>query len=587
MVGGSGTAARAPRPTPKRVAKAKQRRGSQLGFDFDGGPRADKHLPEIAALIDSEQFDLITRPSSGIVAIQGGAGSGKTTVALHRIAYLAFSDKRVNPRKFLFVVPSQSLVRYVVDVLPSLGVHGVPVMTYTDWATKTRTKLVGGGKGKYNDSTPDAVSRLKKHPRMEEALRSYISSQVELFVSELRQTGSSTEDVEKNGDADAMVTQWGHFERNPMVPRLRKLAFWGRKAPISSGSRVALESLTRRWIARADDVRTDWGELLTDEERLTRIMEGAPHLRSTDVSSAVKWTSKQLDEIDTDEVSTADGRSLDEETNAGRLDYEDDPILLRLVQLKRGGLFDRKGNETRYQHVAIDEAQDRSAMETRVLIEAAEGAKNKQKKRSITLAGDMAQRVVFDNAIESWDELLESVGLSGTEVSPLAISYRSTAEVMALAREILGPELDSGDPLVARSGRPVEIHELGNAGEAVAFLGDALRSLMGREPTASVAVLARYPEQADIYYSGLVRAEVPHLRRVRRDDFTFRPGIDVTETGQVKGLEFDYVILVDVNAGSYGDNRESRHLLHIGATRAAHQLWIVTTGRPSKLLPET
>jgi DNA helicase-2/ATP-dependent DNA helicase PcrA len=98
-------------------------------------------------------------------------------------------------------------------------------------------------------------------------------------------------------------------------------------------------------------------------------------------------------------------------------------------------------------------------------------------------------------------------------------------------------------------------------------------------------VLARYPEQADAYYAGLQRAEVPRLRRVRRDDFAFQPGIDVTEVSQVKGLEFDYVVMVDVNAASYPDNRESRHLLHIGATRAAHQLWLVPAGDASPLIP--
>jgi len=85
--------------------------------------------------------------------------------------------------------------------------------------------------------------------------------------------------------------------------------------------------------------------------------------------------------------------------------------------------------------------------------------------------------------------------------------------------------------------------------------------------------------------SALARAEVPQLRRVRRQDFAFAPGVDVTDVGQVKGLEFDYVILLDVNATSYPDTVEARHLLHIGATRATHQLWLVSTGPVSPLLP--
>jgi DNA helicase-2/ATP-dependent DNA helicase PcrA len=123
-------------------------------------------------------------------------------------------------------------------------------------------------------------------------------------------------------------------------------------------------------------------------------------------------------------------------------------------------------------------------------------------------------------------------------------------------------------------------------GEAVAFVADALRSLVGREPAASVALLTRHTGQADAWWAALARAEVPQLRRVRRQDFQFSPGIDVTDVGQVKGLEFDYVILLDVNETSYPDTVEARHLLHIGATRATHQLWLVATGPLSPLVQD-
>jgi DNA helicase-2/ATP-dependent DNA helicase PcrA len=106
------------------------------------------------------------------------------------------------------------------------------------------------------------------------------------------------------------------------------------------------------------------------------------------------------------------------------------------------------------------------------------------------------------------------------------------------------------------------------------------------EPLASVAVLTRTPEQAIEYARGLQNAEVPNTRLIADQDFPFKPGVDVTDVKQVKGLEFDYVVLVEVTASSYPDNPESRHLLHIAATRAAHQLWIMTSDRPSPLLPK-
>src|SRR5690606_40522360 len=119
------------------------------------------------------------------------------------------------------------------------------------------------------------------------------------------------------------------------------------------------------------------------------------------------------------------------------------------------------------------------------------------------------------------------------------------------------------------------------------FLGEALRNLMRREPSASVALITRYPQQAVTYYEGLRVAEVPGVRLVARQDFTFSPGIDVTDVRQVKGLEFDYVILLDPTQQNYPEAIESRHLLHIAATRSAFQLWLVNSGQASRLLPRS
>ena len=98
---------------------------------------ASKHLPDIAALIDPEQFDLITAASSGVIVIRGSAGSGKTTVALHRISFLCYDQpKRFRPDRMLFVVWGRAMRDYVAHVLPALGVRGIPVVTWSKWARK-------------------------------------------------------------------------------------------------------------------------------------------------------------------------------------------------------------------------------------------------------------------------------------------------------------------------------------------------------------------------------------------------------------------------------------------------------------------
>jgi ATP-dependent DNA helicase UvrD/PcrA len=609
LQGGQGTAARPPRPgtTPPARPRAHAPAPHRLGIHSGPVPRADKHLPEIAALIDAEQFALITAPTSGLVLIQGGAGSGKTTVALHRVAYLNFADPhRFRPKKLLVIVPSHALQQYVAGVIPSLGVSGVPVHTYRGWVSAMRRRVLPGTGGKYSDDTPDAVARTKKHPALLLLLEKVVVDQTEAAGREIAA-----------GDADA-AAEWAKGEGRPLIPRLRRLGAWLEGQP--QGARHhQLDTAIRRLRRRAADVVTDWAETLTDIAllRTTGLPDG-------DLLATVSWASRQRDApaeeeyqgIDPERLTGVDGLPIDGvsgggsgaasggasgggsrgasrgETGAasddeggtgpaGRLDPEDDALLLRLAQLKHGGLIDRKTkDEVRYEHVAIDEAQDLAAVDLKILLEAT------TPQRCVTVAGDPAQRLVFDNAFRDWRSHLHAAGHDAIEVRPLHLSYRSTAEVMRFSRAILGPLADADAPLYARAGAPVELHRFAELGEAAAFLGDALRSLAGREPTASVAVITRHPEQADLIHAGLERAEVPALRRVRREDFTFTPGVDVTDVAQVKGLEFDYVLVMDVSSQSYPDALESRHLLHIAATRAAHQLWLVVTGgEPSPLLP--
>jgi DNA helicase-2/ATP-dependent DNA helicase PcrA len=527
LSGGQGSAAR---PEPR----------GKLGVGPDGQQRLDRHLPEIAALLDPRQFELISAPSAGVVVIQGGAGSGKTTIGLHRMAYLAYRDRaRFTPDRMLVITYGIALRAYISAVLPSLGVDGVPVVTLGDWAESLRKVTVPWLECVYDEETPSAVTKLKKHPAL-----------LELLI--------------ERGKAAA---------RDPKTPK---------------GSRGLVGV---------------WSEVLTDLELLrSRILvgEGAT-MTETEVTLAHRWCAEKcqavVDSDPRDRESPDDlpeesedeqqrRKGIDGQDNDGgqvTIDREDDVLFLRLHQIMIGPL--RKGRASKnsnasglYEHLFVDEAQDLAPVELAVLLECT------TKARSVTLAGDTAQKLFLDNGFSDWRTVLSTLGLTTTEIEPLRIAYRSTAEVLEFARDVLGPLADPIPPVANRHGAPVEAHVFPQAGAAVAFLADALRTLFTHEPRATVGILARFPEQADAYFEGLRRSEVPNLRRVRAQEFTFRPGVDVTEIKQVKGLEFDYVVIVDANESVFPGSDEIRHLLHIGATRAAHQLWILVTGKPSPLL---
>ena len=608
LSGGQGSASRAPRgqPVPPRPTSDKTPRpgGAQLGAERIGfAERVDKHMPEIAALIDKHQFALITEPDSGVVVIQGGAGSGKTTVALHRVAFLSYQKpERFRGTKVMVIVPSEALVRYVSGVLPSLGVPGVPVVTCASWLRHHRQRLLPHLPKEQTAETPPTVARLKKHPLMLKVLDDYVADHATALRSQLAQALIETPESGIGAGAAARVlAEWDARAERPLRSRCRGVRSALGTLPaglLTSGAQHRLDELLRRLSRRAGDVARDWAELLTDPERLWRGLGTAGDVSRAEIAELVEYSQAQQeeveelpDDVDKERFQAVDGQPLDDDSPAGTLDLEDDALLLRLFQLKYGGLEHSSGKGfVRYEHMVLDEVQDLSALEVKTLISCVgiddKGRPPAGTKPSITMAGDVAQRLIFDNGFSTWQELLETVGLPGVQLQRLRIMYRSTAEVMGLSRAVLGPLMTSdSEQEASRHGAPVRAFGFSEPGEAVAFLGEALRSLLAREPTASVALIARHTGTADMFYRGLQRTDVPSLRRVQRHEFTFAPGVDVTDVTQVKGLEFDYVVILDATAAAYPDATEARHLLHIAMTRCAHQLWLIATGTPSPLIP--
>jgi DNA helicase-2/ATP-dependent DNA helicase PcrA len=475
-----------------------------LGTDPDGRERRlDKRLPDIAGLLDADQYDAIGLDAAGFLVVRGSAGSGKTTVALHRIAYLAYQDPSLDAPDVVFFTLSPALRDYVSHVLPGLGVANVRVRTFPEWAEETVRRLLPGLPETRRFDTPDFVRRVKLHPALDLALARQI-------------------------------------ETTPGAPRVAQ-------------------------------VLDDWASVLSNAPLLEKTLLAHPSnaLSPEALRSSVDWCRARHEEL----LAWLEG---DAEAPAA-LDPEDDALLLRAWQRRIGPLPDRgPGPTLRFRHVAVDEVQDFSLLELRVVRGALADPP------SLTLAGDMQQQTA--GALD-WDALLDGLEIPSPELRTLRVAYRSTREIVAFSRALLGPLAEEEMPEVTREGPPVEVFPFTDAGAGVAFLAAALRRLADHEPLASVAVLTPDAALSELYAEGLDRAEVPRVRRVENGRFAFAPGIEVTEIEQAKGLEFDYVVLVDVSAASFPDTPSSRRRLHVAATRAVHQLWVFTGAEPSPLLP--
>ena len=567
----------------------------QLGVAHAGLPLEDKSLWPVTALIDPEQFDLITRPDSGIVVVEGGAGSGKTTIALHRIAYLAYrAPERFRSAAILAIVFNKALAGYVSRLLPALGVTGVRIEVFEDFASGLRRRHFPDLLGAYGETTPFTVVRFKQHPLALALLEAHAARLAAEFRRDLVAELEGTPILEK------VLGAWDALMEGPLALGLVELSRWvdGKMSLPGAGSFGSDWLAARRLKTIIADLLPDpnrpaslavtvWEEAFLNLEHLREMAERLAPGQFTlhQLTEVRNWSIEALGLREEYEGWRAEGREKKREEGDAetpeypRLDREDDALLLLLHTKLVAPLRNRKQRRLRVAHLMIDEAQDFGPLELRLLLDLV------AEPPSITIAGDTDQRTVLHSAFPDWGAMMDYLGLAGTKISPLQVGYRSTEEIMQFSRAVLGPLASDRPWRATRPGAPVVLLRFTDTGQAVALLSQALAELMRSEPTANVALIARYPEQAEEFFHGLAKTDLPQLSWVAEQDFSFQPGVEVTDTLQVKGLEFDYVILVDVDRFTYPEDSPSRHLLHVAATRAAHQLWLVASRPPSPLIP--
>jgi DNA helicase IV len=494
---------------------------------------------DIVATIQAEQDEIIRAPLEQLLTVQGGPGTGKTAVGLHRAAFLLYNHPSLSREGVLVLGPSRAFLRYIAQVLPSLGEEAVVQTTVTDVAPKAKVRV----------HEPMEIRRLKGDLRMAELLRralegrrNLLDQDVSLRVRFARATLSAQR---VNELVSSITSRPAPYKAGRLALRAR-LVSEARRAFRSSGRFGADEP----WFERELTGTEEFGTLL---DTLWPTVSPAALVRDLLASS------DQLDRYATSLLQPSEWPLLLRRKSAsvsGTTWSIDDLALLDEASFLTGG------RTRRYGHVVVDEAQDLTPMQFRMIA-------RRTPTGSVTVLGDLAQ-ATGPWSYGDWSEvraILEG-GSSQPQHAELTLGYRAPGRVLDFASKLLPLSAPGVAPTSSiRQGRteptiravPAQEVPAASLAEAYALMADH----------ALIAVIA--PEELVPELVRLVRRheEVGLLER----DAMSRP-VTIVPAPAAKGLEFDAVVVVEPTLIAGSDPRGLR-LLYVAMTRPIQHLSIV------------
>jgi DNA helicase-2/ATP-dependent DNA helicase PcrA len=559
------------------------------GQSFGTG-RTGQRIPDVSALLDRTQFDLLNRAEDEHLLVLGGAGSGKTTVALHRLASVhAKSPRMFAQDRMMVIVPDIGLCLLSRRILKSLGLSRVRVGTFEEWIADESRRVLKAIPNLICQATPYSVTKLKRHPALLEVFPDLMRHRMETFAEQFaRLMPFAIEWI------PSFLETAGQNLKQKLERAERSLLNFIVETNASSedelsNRRFAIQKAFESFHLQMMNFDTDRQYLFSNRELMERVVASSDGgLLVESVDATLRHTAKQFAPPDftADMVGTGDNsiialdgvdvRDEEQDEYRGTIDIEDCSVVFMLLHYYTGQFTTRHGALGQYMHMVIDEAQEMAPVELQVLGHALSSD------ASVTIAGDAAQQTDPSTTFAAWSAVMQQLRIGHVGGVQLETNYRSPRPVADFARLVLGPLAPTVAPKVKREGVPVLKSRFSDIGHAAIVLREALEELVYAEPRASVAVICRDHETITVFEE--VLKTVPRVRIVRDGRFSFDPGIDITEVSQVKGLEFDYVVIPDATVANYPDQADSRRIMHVAATRAMHQLWVIAVGNPSPII---
>lgn len=539
---------------------------------------ATDKLRDIVTSIQAEQNKIIREPLNQVTVIQGVAGSGKSTIGLHRLSYLLYNEK-LNRHKLIVIAPNRIFLDYISELLPEIDAADIRQMVWDDLAaaiTRRELKLaeaqklemVLAGKDKAGIRLLEDISQLKGSLDFLQVLHAYLEQKAQKFCLKLSDITLFEGQV-----AITAREQLDKFMEDRNMPYNERLRTLIRYITFRVTNHVEVqEALQAKGKAATDQAKRcrkeadgflnqyfkRWGALdLLEAYR--EIFAGKAVFKS------VRDKRYDLDAIRRHTLAVLDARQVEKED------------LAPLAYLSY--LLDGWAHVPRYEHIVVDEAQDLNALEFAVLKKLSDNG-------SFTIMGDLSQGIHSYRSISSWNVLLKEVFADARTVyREILHSYRSAREIVDVFNCVM-PQGSTRAIPVYEIGRKPTLEKMSSQADGICRTIRKIADFLA-QGAKSIGIIVKHEEAAADLHERLLPAAaeagiVQPFHLVSGQAASYQGGISVLPVSLAKGLEFDSVILW--NAAEYTADPLNRRLLYVALSRAMHGLHVMYQGTLTLLL---
>jgi len=551
------------------------------------GKSADDKMHTIVNSIQREQNQIVRDETHRALFVEGPAGSGKTSVALHRIAFLLYRDRdKITSKNILILSPNHLFSDYVSNVLPELGEENVPQMTFQDYVSQSAANLslqfetrsahlehIFANSGDEEAQLRSAGIRFKSSGIFDQALQEYLNWIQTSLVNEYP-------DIEVQGQIIFTQNDWKHYfldsySTMPVTIRLEKIRELiqirmrpfvhalreEKEAALIAGDEEVNEKVIKA-LARIQ-ARQQLQPLIDKVDRLTSLnpLEEYRRLYSKN-SRLVQFLANKL---------PAKWHDIRKQSlafmNQGILPYEDIPPFLYFQGVLQG--FAAKPD---IKHLVIDEAQDYTSLQYKIMVHLFPNS-------SWTVVGDPAQTLHPFLHTATFKTASTIINIEKQFMVRLTRSYRSTKQIQDFCQALL-PYKSDVEP-INRPGPLPTVCSVETPEESSEMLLKTIRQHIA-DGWNSIGIICKSTAESEMLFAEL-KDHIRHLQLVTSEDDQFPRGIVIMPSYLAKGLEFDAVLVINVDESNYS-RTEERHILYTICTRALHRLNLFYQGKISPFI---